>query len=84
MRILDSGIEFLVMDEWMDGCGRIFRDLTVQRKFLFFFFRAKFCVATRLMKFIFSLQKVSLDASNTWKLQQVRIYKESFPEELVR
>lgn len=37
-----------------------FRDLTVQRKFLFFFFRAKFCVATRLMKFIFSLRKVSL------------------------
>lgn len=59
MRSLDSEIDSL-MDEWMDGCGRILRDLTVQRKFLFFFFRAKFCVATRLMKFIFSLQKVSL------------------------
>lgn len=64
--------------------GEEFRDLTVQRKFLFFFSRAKFCVATRLMKFIFSLQKVSLDASNTQKLQKVLNYlQKSFPEELV-
>lgn len=53
--------------------GEEFRDLTVQRKFLFFFFRAKFCVATRLMKFIFSLQKSrSLNVLNIWKLQMVR------------
>lgn len=71
------------MDEW-DGCGRILRDLTVQRKFLFFFFRAKFCVATRLMKFI-SLAKISLDVLDIWKLQKVLNYlQKSFPEELVR
>lgn len=82
MRILDSEIDSL-MDEWMDGCGRILRDLTVQRKSCFFS-RMNFCVATQFYQYEihFLFAKVSLEHGSYER--SVTNYKKTFLEELVR